>query len=125
MPQNLEDTDVHVMTAGTQISNPAEVLGGKGLQGLINDARDKFDAIVIDSPPVLAVTDTLLISETCDAVVLVGRINQTDRFSLRRAMEELDRITTPVAGLVVNDMGPKDGYSPYGGYFGSYGSYGF
>ena len=119
------DSNIDVITAGTHISNPSEVLGGKRLKAMIEEARGKYDAIIVDTPPVLAVTDTLLISEVCDAVLLVGRINQTDRFSLRRAMDELNRVDTPVLGLVVNDMGPRDGYSAYygSGYYGNYEGY--
>ena len=119
------DSNIDVITAGKHISNPSEVLGGKRLKAMIEDARGKYDAIIVDTPPVLAVTDTLLISEVCDAVLLVGRINQTDRFSLRRAMDELNRVDTPVLGLVVNDMGPRDGYSAYygSGYYGNYEGY--
>ena len=124
-PEFGADSNIDVITAGTRISNPSEVLGGKRLRAMIEDARGKYDAIIVDTPPVLAVSDTLLISEVCDAVLLVGRINQTDRFSLRRAMDELGRVATPVLGLVVNDMGPKDGYSAYygTGYYGNYEGY--
>ena len=123
--QRLEETDIYAICSGTKISNPSEVLGGKRLKSLLDDARDEFDAIIVDTPPVLAVTDTLLIAEACDAVLMVGRIDQTDRFSLRRAMQELGRVTTPVMGLVVNDMKARGGGYSYGGYYGYYGSYGY
>jgi Mrp family chromosome partitioning ATPase len=91
------------------------VLGAKRMKQLMQTARDSNDIVIIDSPPVLGVADTLPLLALVDGTLLVARVGQTKRAAARRAREIIDRIPgVEVLGVVANDV-PKaelggDGY---------------
>ena len=118
--------NLHVLPTGSSVPNPAEVLGSEKMRDLIEQLRGDFDCIVIDTSPVLAVTDPLLVSKHCDAVVMVHSANLTEQPAVERAFEALQRIGTQPSGAVLNRFDPKAAYgSNYGyGYGYGYGEYG-
>lgn len=86
-----------VITAGNPAVNAAVLLAKRSFQQLLEEAHREYDVVIIDSPPVLAVTDALLISPHCDGVLLVYAANQTRKELLRRAIELLEN-SAPGAG---------------------------
>jgi Mrp family chromosome partitioning ATPase/capsular polysaccharide biosynthesis protein len=114
-----------VLTAGGQLPNPPTVLGAHRMKNLIETAREHNDIVIIDSPPVLGVADTLPLLALVDATLLVCRLGQTRRAAARRARESIDRIPgVQVVGVVANDV-PKSelGAEGYGyGYGYGYGA---
>ena len=120
-----EVENLHVLPTGSSVPNPAEVLGSEKMKELIEQLRGDFDFIVIDTSPVMAVTDPLLVSKHCDAVVTVHAANQTEQHAVERAAETLQRVDTQPAGVVLNRFDPKAAYGSYGyGYGYGYGAYG-
>lgn len=106
-----------LLPCGIQVSNPAELLGSDTFQKLIAFARESFDAIVIDSPPVLIVTDAGVIAQTVDEVLLVAKLDQTHRSALGHAVESFRHLDIPMVGIVVNFVSSGAGYG-YGSYYG-------
>ena len=90
--------------AGPSVPNPPAVIGSQTFQDLIVELRGRYDAVVIDSTPIVAVSDAIPIIQQVDAVVLVVR-NATDARSALRASELIERVPgAKIAGLVVNDV---------------------
>ena len=87
------------------------------MQTLLNQWREQYHHIVIDTPPVLAVTDAVVLATMADCVVLVARSGQTGSQSLKRTVELLRRVNAKIAGVVVNDLAPKSlAYTEYYGH---------
>jgi non-specific protein-tyrosine kinase len=99
--------------------NPAELLGLDWFRVLLDDLRHVADVIVIDSPPVLAVSDPLVIARNVDAVAVVARVGQTRIDSLRQALATLSQGDLRIAGVVLNQNPRRDGATSYAtGYYG-------
>ena len=95
---------LHVMPTGPLPPNPAEMLSSNRMEEQLRQWLTKFDRIVIDSAPLLAVSDTQSLAVRADAVVLVARAGVTRKRALIRARDLLWRVNVPVAGVVVNDV---------------------
>jgi tyrosine-protein kinase len=108
------------LTAGTLPHNPAELLNGPSAQQIFAALRAKFDLVLVDSPPLLPVTDAAVLSKTADATLLVVAAGQTKRGDLRRAAEKLAQVNAPVIGIVLNQVTKQVGYGYGYGY--GYGS---
>ncbi len=116
--------DLYLLPTGRSVPNPSEVLGSRKMRELLAHLRKQFDVIIVDTPPVLAVTDALLLASSCDATVLVCSANQTDWQALDRAEEALRDVGTRVAGVLLNRFDMKAAYGSYSyGYGYSYYDY--
>jgi succinoglycan biosynthesis transport protein ExoP len=107
---------VWLLPAGTPSRNPADLLGSQRLNELVQSVRPYFDWIVLDSPPVLAVTDPCLIAQAASAVLLVVDCGRTNREVASAALERLDAVNANVVGVVLNRaiLEPDDdSYLPY------------
>jgi len=116
-----------VLTAGGQASNPSELLSGLPFRKLIEEGLKTYDRIVVDSAPVLAVSDTLLIAPSIDVVCLVVRSFLTPRKMVSRAIKELSAVRVTPAGVLLNFLPSSAGsYAYYYShkYYGTYGSKG-
>lgn len=107
-----------ILTAGDRPPNPAELLGSVHLGELVKQWRERFDFVIIDSPPVLVVSDALMLSQYADATVLVVRYNRTTKQSLVRTRDLLLRAHARISGIVMNGMNTnsQDHYYSYGYY---------
>ena len=99
---------------------PSELLGQGRLEELLLWARDHYDYVLIDTPPVLLVTDALIIATHCDTLLVVVRIGVAQKRALRRIRQDLAKYAGKQAGIVVNALPHADTY--YGGY-GNYRKY--
>ena len=95
---------LHVLPTGPLPPNPAEMLSSNRMEEQMRQWAKKFDRIVMDSAPLLAVSDTQSLAVRSDAVVLVARAGMTRKRALIRARDLLWRVNAPVAGVVVNDV---------------------
>jgi len=115
---------IDLLTAGTVPPNPQELLASQRFVDLINGLRDRYDYIVIDSPPVLAVSDSVLLSTLADAVIFVIKSQATAIPLAQRGVGHLLQKNAPLSGVVLNQVdikkAQKYGYS-YGGYYDYYG----
>src|SRR5206468_10984212 len=110
------------LPAGSDAPNPAELLAKTGIDGLIDEALRQFDRVVVDSAPIHAVSDTLLILNRIQTVCLVVRSRKTPKNSILRAVRILRQAEAPLVGVILNMM-PRnsDGYYYYDyAYYGKY-----
>ncbi len=114
--------NLFVVPAGPLESDSAEFIGSKVMQDLLQEWNMQFDHIIIDSPPVSLVADTVRLSVSADSVILVVRWGHTPQGALARAQELLSQVNAPVMGVVFNaaDLSSHSGRYGYYGY-GSYG----
>jgi capsular exopolysaccharide synthesis family protein len=103
-----------VIPRGSRPANPGELLHSAGLADLIEDLREHYDLIVIDTPPMLTVSDALVLSPLVDGYLLVARSGKTPRQAAKMAIQQIQRAQGTVLGVVLNDLNPKrHGYSCY------------
>lgn len=116
--------NLDILCCGTTPPNPAELLGSKRMQEFIQQMTVKYDLVMFDSPPLLAVTDAAILSTCIDGVVLVVSAGSTRAAAIYRATEFLASVGGKVLGMVLNNFDVK---KAYGGYYGSYryGYYGY
>jgi capsular exopolysaccharide synthesis family protein len=110
-----------VLTSGPIPPNPAELLGSQRMRELIGELGRKFDRIIIDSPPLVPVTDATLLSTLCDGVVLVVKESRTTKMLASEARKRLAEAKAKLLGVVFNDVDlKKDSYRyyPYHSYYG-------
>ncbi len=137
--QNPGIPNLHHLFTGARPPSPGELLNGARLAGLLEEARTKYDVIVIDTPPLLAVPDARILAAYADNVCLIVRANYVPKGAVHRAIALLDSGRTPVSGIVLNGFKERRrlmganysyGYYNYGhrGFasrygYGSYGAY--
>jgi succinoglycan biosynthesis transport protein ExoP len=116
-PTTVENLDI--LRAGHRAPNPAELLGSFAMKGVMNQLLDRYDFILVDSPPVLPVADGLVLSRLVDSVLMVVRSRVTDRKLAQEARRRLSRVHARILGIVLNDVDPRDDLfdvSTYGEY---------
>ncbi|MFZ0808874.1 MAG: polysaccharide biosynthesis tyrosine autokinase [Candidatus Sulfotelmatobacter sp.] len=116
--------NLFVLPAGTPPPNPAELLASTNMRDVLEQLREQYDHIVVDTPPSLSVTDAVVLSPRADAVVLVIRSGQTTKQALRRARDILAQVNAKVVGVLLNavDLSSPDYYYYYE-YQGKYAAY--
>ena len=106
-----------VLPSGQNVANPSEILNSQALPALLEGLREKYDRVLIDSPPVGLVTDGQILAAVCDLTLVVLRARRSTRQVTQRARDALYTVGARVAGAVVNDVSRKDRqYSHYSGY---------
>ncbi|MGZ4107712.1 MAG: CpsD/CapB family tyrosine-protein kinase [Tumebacillaceae bacterium] len=106
-----------VLPAGPIPPNPAEILGSTRMKELIEQLKERYDIVLIDAPPILAVTDAQLLSTHVDGVVLVLGSRKVLREHAKKAKALLDRVGANVIGTVLNNK-KVDSESYYYYYYG-------
>lgn len=96
------DGEFALMPSGTIPPNPSELLGSALMLELMESLRERFDLLVLDTPPVLPVTDAGIIAQYVDSVVLVVRHGRTRRARISAALEAMENLGAPVVGTVLN-----------------------
>ena len=107
--------NLYVLPCGPLPPNPAELLQTDRFAALAQQLFSRFDRVLFDSPPLLAVTDGALLSRVVDGTVLIARSARTTRDALQRARRHLDAVGANVTGVVVNDVDMKN--ASYEGYY--------
>jgi Mrp family chromosome partitioning ATPase len=120
LPQAIRPVDglpnLSVLPAGYPPPNPSELLSGERARRLIDVLAQTYDLVVIDCPPVLPVTDALVLARMADTTLLVTSANRTSRRGLDRTVELLQQVGAPLVGTVMTSLA-KDatyGHEPYG-----------
>ena len=116
--------NLSVITSGTIPENPAELLASDRFPSLLKDMSNQFDFILVDGPPLLAVSDPSVLSAQVDGVVLVLRIRKGVRRTATKAKEILEDVDSNLIGVVVNGVAEGRGKSGSYGYDYGYG-YGY
>lgn len=106
-----------ILPSGKVPPNPSELLGSKALEELLDELDDVYDVIILDTPPVHAVTDAQILSTKVDGVLLVVRAEKTKKDSVIAAKESLQKVNANILGAVLNG-----GESSRGKYYYYYGN---
>ena len=109
------DYGVDVLTSGMIPPNPAEIVGSKSVESLLDHLKTIYDYIIIDTPPVGIVTDGIVLSGKVDGTILVVRANKTKDINVIESYNELKKVNANILGTVINIVEtPKDKYGYYG-----------
>ena len=109
--------DLVILASGPTPPNPSELLGSAQMKGQLERFRKAFDYVVLDTPPVNAVTDASVLAASCDAVILIVETNKATYTGVQHAKQSLERVGARVLGSVMNKMRPEGGgyyYYQYG-----------
>jgi succinoglycan biosynthesis transport protein ExoP len=102
--QPTEVPNLSVVLSGPIPPNPSELLASDRMKHLIEDVRSKYAYVIFDSPPVLAVTDAIVLAASADGVVLCVHGGQTPRELVQRSAEKLRQANIPVLGAILNNL---------------------
>lgn len=114
---NTEISNLRLLVAGPIPPNPSELLGSKRMADVLKGLKAHADLVIIDTPPVLPVTDTAVLAPKVDGILLVARAHTTQRDTIRHATENLTQVGGNVIGAVLNaaPIKPRSIYYPYYG----------
>lgn len=106
---------LRLLASGAKPSNPSELLASKRASEVLASLAELADLVLVDSPPVLPVTDAVALAPRMDATLVVLSAGTTTARDLARALETLGRVAAPVVGTVLNST-TSQGHYPYYGY---------
>ena len=114
---DIEGNRLSVYTSGSVPSNPSEMLSGRRVRQLLNEMGGHYDYVIVDSAPILPVSDSVALAGAVDGVLVVVHAGRITTDEVVETVERLDRISAPILGLVLNQANQSSvgGYA-YGGY---------
>jgi capsular exopolysaccharide synthesis family protein len=115
-----ESADLELFTCGPIPPSPPELLGSDRFLDLLTELREKFDWILLDSPPASSLADAYLLAAVSDMVVLVVQHNRTDRDVVAKTLHKLQAVNPKVVGAVLNNVDLERAYGKdyyYAGYY--------
>jgi polysaccharide biosynthesis transport protein len=116
----IEKLAVTLLPAGKHTTNPGDIIACQGMAQLIELLKNQYDLIILDSPPLFASKDCLLIAKLADSIVYVVQWNSTPRAAVRTALKAFGADLWKLAGIALNKVNPKKlkTYTYYGHYYG-------
>ena len=125
LPSGIERLDV--ILSGDIPPNPSELLGSARMSALLAQLREKYDYILLDTPPVNMVTDAVVLAPKSDGVLFVVRAGRSERGPIAHAVEQLGYAQAKILGFVLDDVTTSSGSYGYGKYkrYGYGRSYGY
>jgi len=119
--------NLYVITSGNTPPNPTELLESKKMRDILDILKDNFDFILFDSPPIMVVTDAVVVSRMTDAVVLVVETRRTRKDTIKETKEIIENVGGKLLGAVLNKARFSRIDHVYGGYsgYGYYHYYGY
>lgn len=109
-----EIVNLHVLTSGTRPPNPAELLGSAKMKHFIEELKQIYDFIILDTPPITMVTDAQILAQYTDGCLLVVSSGEAERDLVIKAKDLLEKVNAKTLGVVINKMdSSKRGYYHY------------
>lgn len=119
---------IDVLLSGDIPPNPSELLGSERMKKLLDQLREKYDCIILDTPPINMVTDAVVLAPQTDGVLFVVRANQSERGAVIHAVDQLEYTQAKLLGFVLNGIDLEQSGYGYGRYrykrYRKYGYYG-
>jgi protein-tyrosine kinase len=106
--KSTEQENLDVLTSGPIPPNPAELLGSRSMEELLEQAFTQYDLVLFDTPPVLVVTDAQILANLCDGIVLVVSSGKTEIEAAQKAKEALANAKGKLLGVVLNNKKIKE-----------------
>ncbi len=124
--QSTQVPGLSAITSGELPPNPAELLGSEKMFEILQNLLEEKDVLVIDTPPVMAVTDAAVLAPRVDGVIMVVKPGTTKFMACRQAVDQLEQVGARILGLVLNNVEIKRSgykYAYYRGYYATYHRY--
>jgi len=99
-----ETENLSVITSGSSPPNPAELLGSEKMVDILREVKKQADLVIVDSPPVMAVTDASVLASRVDGVLLVLKPGETHMAAARQTVDQLRRVGAKILGVVLNEV---------------------
>jgi polysaccharide biosynthesis transport protein len=121
LDESIVETDISnlsLITAGSVPSNPSELLGSVLMKELIKHFRDIYDVVILDSAPVLGMSDALVLARETDGTILIVKTDTATRKALKFAISQLEQVSAKICGVILNNVNVKrDRYYHYYYYY--------
>lgn len=112
--QETQIANLHVLSSGTRPPNPAELLGSAKMKDFIEELKKTYDFIILDTPPIILVTDAQILAQYTDGCILVISSSEAEQDSVIKAKGLLEKVNAKILGVVINKMESKrNGYYHY------------
>ena len=115
--------NLYIITAGGLPPNPSELLGSVRMSQLVDQLEQEWDMVLLDSPPIVAVTDASMICAEIDAIALVVKAGQTERSAVDRALDMMLNVKAPLIGAILNGASQENLGGKYAYYYSYYNYY--
>jgi tyrosine-protein kinase Etk/Wzc len=122
-PSGINNLDI--ITSGPIPPNPSELLGSRKMKEVLAELAETYDFIILDTPPIVAVTDAVILAGVVDAYVLVTRANVTQIEIIQKSREAMERASHKFLGVVLNDFDVSNTYGSYYKYYRYYKYYNY
>ena len=99
--------NLHLIAGGSIPPNPAELLDSKRLREFMEEAKNEYDLILFDSPPILSAADAAILASKVDGVLFVYRVGAISRGLLKRSTAQLEQVNCRILGVILNGMKPE------------------
>ena len=109
-----------ILTAGSTVANPSELFSSPEFSELLKKVKEKYEYVIIDTPPVNLVSDTLVIAQQTDGVVIIAKAKHTTYKAFKTTAESIKALDIRILGTIIN--GIDNGKNKY--YKSKYGAYG-
>ncbi|MBC8256528.1 MAG: polysaccharide biosynthesis tyrosine autokinase [Candidatus Marinimicrobia bacterium] len=122
----IQPTDIenlNIIYSGVIPPNPSELLGSETMKKLVEILKENYEVILFDAPPIMAVTDAVVLSRLINQFILVVRFGNTDKDSIDHSLNSLSHVNTYLTGVVLNDLNKKNSY--YSKNYYSYNNYNY
>lgn len=113
-----------IMTCGVALSNSCELFDSPAFDSMLQQLSEKYDYIIVDTPPLNLVSDALVISKKCDGLLYVIRSSVTTYEAFRKSLNSTERLGVNLVGVVINAINSQSG-KYYKSKYGKYGKYGY
>lgn len=124
--QKTQVPNLDLLACGPIPPNPTELMHTDRFKHIVEQLSERYDRVIYDSPPVIAVADAMILGNTVDGVLFVIKSGQTAKDVVKRAKEQLEGINAPLLGAILNDLDLEDRayrYHYYYSYYNRYGQY--
>ncbi len=115
--QKAEISNLEFITCGTIPPNPAEMLESEKMKKFLSDIRNEYDIVILDSPPIIAVTDSEILSTMVDGTILVVSAETTEYEMMERSVELMKKDKSSFIGAILNNFSYRSGYGSYYKYY--------
>jgi len=124
---NIPGSEIDLLTSGSRRSDLTDLTTPQQLKAFFDELKSSYDYIILDTPPIQPVSDTLFISQATDHNIMIVRAKFTKLPGVKAAVKKLKNVNVNIDGLIFNDLDTSKasyyGYYQYGGYYRKYKSY--
>ncbi|MGL5067485.1 MAG: CpsD/CapB family tyrosine-protein kinase [Sarcina sp.] len=113
------NTTLDILTSGKIPPNPSEMLGSENMKRLLEELKEHYAYIILDAPPVLAVTDAQILGTKADGVIFVVKAGTAKKEQIIQAKSQLDKVKAQIVGTVLNAVDTKSSKNQYYYYYGN------